>query len=97
MKWGCAREWGGWGRLSDDGPGQQNPDRSEGSGDSSSLVTPIPNTATADFISLFAEVYAATGQTAGPTVAEVDKPHTAQFVEGIERSVVTPYSGLKPA
>ena len=26
----CAREWGGWGRLSDDGPGQQNPDRSEG-------------------------------------------------------------------
>jgi hypothetical protein len=26
----CAREWGGWGRLSDDGPGQHNPDRSEG-------------------------------------------------------------------
>jgi len=25
-----AREWGGWGRLSDDGPGQNNPDRSEG-------------------------------------------------------------------
>src|SRR5499427_653277 len=25
----CAREWGGWGRLSDDGPGQHNPDRSE--------------------------------------------------------------------
>ena len=23
--WG-AREWGGWGRLSDDGPGQQNPE-----------------------------------------------------------------------
>src|SRR6202140_3118872 len=29
-KLGCAREWGGWGRLSDDGPGQHNPDRSEG-------------------------------------------------------------------
>jgi len=29
-KVGCAREWGGWGRLSDDGPGQHNPDRSEG-------------------------------------------------------------------
>src|ERR1700737_4954698 len=29
-KSGCAHEWGGWGRLSDDGPGQQNPDRSEG-------------------------------------------------------------------
>ena len=26
----CAGEWGGWGRLSNDGPGQQNPDLSEG-------------------------------------------------------------------
>src|SRR5215470_1183298 len=26
----CAWEWGGWGRLSDDGPGQHNLDRSEG-------------------------------------------------------------------
>jgi hypothetical protein len=26
----CAREWGGWGRLSDDGPGQHNLVRSEG-------------------------------------------------------------------
>jgi hypothetical protein len=25
----CACEWGGWGRLSDEGPGQHNPDRSE--------------------------------------------------------------------
>lgn len=25
----CAREWGGWGRLSNDGPGQHNPDPSE--------------------------------------------------------------------
>ena len=30
MKLRCAREWGGWGRLSGDGPGQHNPDRSEG-------------------------------------------------------------------
>jgi len=29
-KSGCARERGGWGRLSEDGPGQHNPDRSEG-------------------------------------------------------------------
>jgi hypothetical protein len=28
-KSGCACEWGGWGRLSVDGPGQHNPDRSE--------------------------------------------------------------------
>jgi hypothetical protein len=26
----CACEWGGWGRLSEDGPGQRNPDPSEG-------------------------------------------------------------------
>jgi len=26
----CACEWGGWGRVSDDGPGHYNPDRSEG-------------------------------------------------------------------
>ena len=26
----CVGEWGGWGRLSGDGPGQHNPDRSEG-------------------------------------------------------------------
>jgi hypothetical protein len=28
----CACEWGGWGRLSDDGPGQHNPDWSEDPG-----------------------------------------------------------------
>src|SRR5215470_3590915 len=26
----CACEWGGWGRISVDGPGQNNPDPSEG-------------------------------------------------------------------
>jgi hypothetical protein len=26
----CARKWGGWGRLSEDGPGKNNPDPSEG-------------------------------------------------------------------
>jgi hypothetical protein len=26
----CAHEWGGWGRLSDDGPGHYNPDLNEG-------------------------------------------------------------------
>ena len=29
-KWSCASEWLGWGRLSVDGPGHYNPDRSEG-------------------------------------------------------------------
>jgi Ca-activated chloride channel homolog len=39
-------------------------------------------------ISLFAEVYAASGKTAGLTVADVNKPHTAEFLAGIEKSVV---------
>jgi len=30
VKLRCACEWDGWGRLSDDGPGQHNLDRSEG-------------------------------------------------------------------
>jgi hypothetical protein len=29
MKSRCACEWGAWGRVSDDGPGHYNPDRSE--------------------------------------------------------------------
>src|SRR5215475_10157746 len=29
----CACEWGGWGRLSDDGPGQHNPDRARAPGE----------------------------------------------------------------
>jgi hypothetical protein len=28
-KSGCAWKWGGWGQVSEDGPGQHNPDRSE--------------------------------------------------------------------
>src|SRR5215472_18635998 len=28
-KSGCAWEWGAWGQISEDGPGQHNPDRSE--------------------------------------------------------------------
>src|SRR5215831_17053579 len=27
-KSGCAWEWGAWGQISEDGPGQHNPDRS---------------------------------------------------------------------
>ena len=47
-----------------------------------------PEYSNSGLISLFAEVYAATGKTAGLTVADVDKPRTAEFVQGIERSVV---------
>ena len=47
VKSGCAREWGGWGRLSDDGPGQHNPDRSEGPWGraAGSARTEVPNRA----------------------------------------------------
>src|SRR6516162_1811981 len=47
-----------------------------------------PQYSNSGLISLFAEVYAATGKTAGLTVADVEKPHTAHFVQGIEKSVV---------
>jgi Ca-activated chloride channel homolog len=47
-----------------------------------------PQYSNSGLISLFAEVYAATGKTAGLTVADVDKPKTAEFVQGIEKSVV---------
>ena len=47
-----------------------------------------PQYSNSGLISLFAEVYAATGKTAGLTVADVEKPRTAQFVQGIEKSVV---------
>src|SRR5271166_5557093 len=47
-----------------------------------------PQYSNSGLISLFAEVYAATGKTAGLTVADVDKPHTADVVQGIEKSVV---------
>ena len=30
VKSSCACEWGGWGRISEDGSGQNNPDRNEG-------------------------------------------------------------------
>ena len=47
-----------------------------------------PQYSNSGLISLFAEVYAATGKTAGLTLADVDKPHTAEFVQGIEKSVI---------
>ena len=47
-----------------------------------------PQFSNSGLISLFAEVYASTGKTAGLTVADVNKPHTADFLSGIEKSVV---------
>jgi Ca-activated chloride channel family protein len=47
-----------------------------------------PQFSNSGLISLFAEVYAASGKTAGLTVADVNKAHTGEFLEGIERSVV---------
>jgi Ca-activated chloride channel family protein len=47
-----------------------------------------PQFSNSGLISLFAEVYAASGKTAALTVADVNKPHTADFLAGIEKSVV---------
>jgi len=47
-----------------------------------------PQFSNSGLISLFAEVYAASGKTAGLTQADVQKPHTAEFLSGIEKSVV---------
>jgi Ca-activated chloride channel homolog len=47
-----------------------------------------PQFSNSGLISLFAEIYAASGKTAGLTVADVNKPSTADFLSGIEKSVV---------
>jgi len=47
-----------------------------------------PESSNSGLISIFAEAYAATGKKGGLTIADVGKPATAQFVAGIEQSVV---------
>lgn len=47
-----------------------------------------PQFSNSGLISLFAEVYAASGKTAGLTTGDVAKPRTADFLAGIEKSVV---------
>jgi Ca-activated chloride channel family protein len=47
-----------------------------------------PQFSNSGLISLFAEVYAASGKTAGITTSDLNKPHTAEFLAGIEKSVV---------
>lgn len=47
-----------------------------------------PEFSNSGLISLFAEVYAATGKQRGLTIADVQKPETATFLRDIERSVV---------
>src|SRR5262245_65227649 len=47
-----------------------------------------PEFSNSGLISLLAEVYAATGKVTGLTVADVNKPNTAAYLEGIEQAVV---------
>jgi len=47
-----------------------------------------PQFSNSGLISLFAEIYAASEKTAGLTLADVNKPHTADFLSGIEKTVV---------
>ena len=47
-----------------------------------------PEYSNSGLISLFAEAYAASGKTAGLTLADLNKPQVQQFVGGVEQSVV---------
>jgi Ca-activated chloride channel homolog len=47
-----------------------------------------PEFSNSGLISLFAEAYAASGKTAGLTLADLGKPQTKQFVAGVEQSIV---------
>jgi Ca-activated chloride channel family protein len=47
-----------------------------------------PESSNSGLMSIFAEVYAATGKKSGLTVADVNKRSTAEYVAAIERSVV---------
>ncbi len=47
-----------------------------------------PEFSNSGLISLFAEVYAGTGKVSGLTLADVSKPTTAAYLDGIEQSVV---------
>jgi Ca-activated chloride channel family protein len=47
-----------------------------------------PQFSNSGLISLFAEVYAGSGKTGALTLADVSKPQTAEFLAGIEKSVV---------
>lgn len=47
-----------------------------------------PEYSNSGLISLFAEAYAASGKTAGLTLADLNKPQLKQFIGGVEQSVV---------
>jgi len=47
-----------------------------------------PEYSNSGLISLIAEAYAASGKTAGLTAADLSKPHTTEFLAGVEQSVV---------
>jgi Ca-activated chloride channel family protein len=47
-----------------------------------------PEYSNSGLIALFAEAYAASGKTAGLTLADLAKPQTKQFLAGVEQSVV---------
>jgi Ca-activated chloride channel family protein len=47
-----------------------------------------PEYSNSGLIALFAEAYAASGKTAGLTLADLNKPQTKQFLSGVEQSVV---------
>ena len=96
VKSGCAREWDGWGRISDDGPGQHNPARSEGpwgrAADAARmtvLVRATPPAQNGDSVS-------ASGEYEGGTQTRRRDTWTPHGQAPLDRSALKPYRG-KPA
>jgi hypothetical protein len=96
VKSGCAREWDGWGRLSEDGPGQHNPARSEGpwgrAADAARmtvLVRATPPAQNGDSVS-------ASGEYEGGTQTRRRDTWTPHGQAPLDMSALKPYRG-KPA
>ena len=96
VKSGCASEWDGWGRISEDGPGQHNPARSEGpwgrAADAARmtvLVRATPPAQNGDSVS-------ASGEYEGGTQTKRRDTWTPHGQAPLDMSALKPYRG-KPA
>ncbi len=91
----CARPWGGWGQLSDDGPGQNNPDRSEDPwGRAETLAWRCwPRTSISDTVR---RAMLATASTKGGSKLEGCETSASERKAPTEKPALKPYRG-KPA
>jgi hypothetical protein len=96
VKSGCAGEWDGWGRISDDGPGQHNPARSEGpwgrAADAACMTVLVCATPPAQN----GESVSASGEYEGGRQTRRRDTWPPQGQAPLDRSALKPYRG-KPA